>query len=72
MENGSEIWQFTPQDPNVTGDINVDSSPALDANGNVYIGSDDTFLYALDKNGNELWRYGTGRNIESRPAVSES
>jgi outer membrane protein assembly factor BamB len=72
LENGSEIWQFTPEDPIPVNDINVDSSPALDANGNVYIGSDDNFLYAINKNGNKIWSYPTGDNVESTPAVSES
>jgi outer membrane protein assembly factor BamB len=72
LDDGSAIWTFTPQDPNGTGDINVDSSPVVDANGNIYIGSDDGFLYAINKDGNEIWRFFTTAQVESRPAISES
>jgi glucose dehydrogenase len=73
LDDGSLNWTFTPPDPNFTGDTDIESSPTLDANGNIYIGSDDHFLYALDKdNGNELWRFDTGNNVESKPSVSDS
>ena len=61
-------WEFSP--PGIDND--VDSSPAIDANGNIYIGSDNGFLYAIDENGNELWNFATVEQVESRPAISES
>jgi outer membrane protein assembly factor BamB len=61
-------WEFSP--PGVDND--VDSSPAIDASGNIYIGSDNGFLYAIDENSNELWNFPTVEQVESRPAVSES
>ena len=49
----------------------IDSSPVV-ANGVVYFGSDDHWLYALDAtSGKKLWSYQTGNNIwMSSPAVA--
>lgn len=45
------------------------SAPTV-ANGVVYIGSRDTYLYALDANtGHRVWRYHTGGAIYSSPQV---
>ena len=47
----------------------VASSPAL-VNGTVYVGSDDTHLYALDAtDGSEQWRFETGDRVTSSPTV---
>jgi outer membrane protein assembly factor BamB len=47
----------------------VFSSPAL-ANGVVYIGSDDSNIYALDADtGAKLWSYATGGEADTSPAV---
>ncbi len=44
-------------------------SPVV-AGDNVYFGSGDSYLYALDKKtGDEIWKYKTGNSIESSPAV---
>lgn len=48
----------------------VVSTPAL-AQGVVYFGSSDQFLYALDeKNGALRWKYRTGSRVASSPAVA--
>lgn len=48
----------------------VISSPAV-ADGIVYIGSTDRFLYALDESdGREKWRFKTGARVASSPAVA--
>ena len=57
------IWNFTT-------DFFVDGSPAV-ANGIVYIGSDDQYLFAINSsNGNLVWKYKTG-TTESSPAVAD-
>jgi eukaryotic-like serine/threonine-protein kinase len=65
-------WKFK------TGDV-VHSSPAI-AEGTLYIGSWDTYLYALDATtGNEKWRFKTGDDpvahnhvgIQASPAVMD-
>ena len=48
----------------------VISSPAVGADGTVYIGSDDGNLYALEgATGKQLWAFTTGEQIESSPAI---
>ena len=48
----------------------VDSSPAIGADGTVYVGSDDGNLYAIDpETGAEVWRFPAGGEIRSSPAV---
>lgn len=45
------------------------SSPAI-ADGTVYFGSNDGYLYALDiVTGKEKWKFGTGSAVRSSPAV---
>lgn len=48
----------------------VRSSPAVAADGTVYVGSDDGYLYALNPNGRLRWRYHTGAAVESSPAIA--
>lgn len=48
----------------------VDGSPAIGADGTVYFGSEDRFLYALHPDCSERWRYGTGGPIHSSPAIA--
>jgi outer membrane protein assembly factor BamB len=46
------------------------SSPAVDEGGNIYIGSYDKKLYALQPDGSKKWTFTTGGIIYSSPAVS--
>ncbi len=45
------------------------SSPAIGADGNVYIGCDDYKLYAITPEGSVDWTYETGGNVETSPAI---
>ena len=59
------IWKFE------TGS-SVDSSPAISENF-VYVGSDDNYIYCLNKNTGELiWKFETGSGVYSSPAISEN
>ncbi|MCB1218100.1 PQQ-binding-like beta-propeller repeat protein [bacterium] len=60
--DGSELWSFQAGGP-VTGGI------CIGVDGNIYFGSNDNFLYALDKDGNLLFSYETGSNITSSPSI---
>ena len=59
-------WQYkTGQD--------IYSSPAIDSDGTIYVGSYDGNLYAVNPDGTLKWKYPTGGNIySSSPAVSSS
>lgn len=57
------LWKYT------TGGY-VHSSPAV-SNGIVYVGSDDSNIYAFDAGtGNIKWKYTTGGYVHSSPAVT--
>lgn len=60
--DGSIRWQYQ------TGG-SIISSPAVDIQGNVYIGSEDGKLYVLDPNGALQWSFQAGAPIDSSPAV---
>jgi outer membrane protein assembly factor BamB len=63
IPEGTLKWAFT------TGEL-VHSSPAV-AGDMVYCGSQDHFLYALDKEtGEPVWTFETGSFVDSSPAVS--
>lgn len=58
----SIIWEFS-------ANSGIYSSPVTDDN-NVYFGSNDSILYALDKKqGNLLWKYKTKGEIKSKPLL---
>ena len=57
------LWEFE------TGDY-VFSSPAIGADGTVYVGSVDKKIYALDGNtGAKKWEFETGGKVESAPTI---
>ena len=61
--NASPLWQFS------TGD-KIRSSPAV-ANGVVYEGSNNGYLYALNATSGQLiWQYNSGSQIESSAAIT--
>ena len=45
------------------------SSPAIGADGTIYVGSWDSNLYAINPNGTLKWSYATGYGIDSSPAI---
>lgn len=51
------------------GTLGEAPSPAVGADGTIYMGSDDNRLYALNPDGTLKWFYETGRVIRSSPAV---
>ncbi len=48
---------------------NVESSPAVGADGTIYVGSDDDNLYAVNPDGSQKWKFTTGNVVYSSPAV---
>ena len=55
-------WSYTTE-----GDVK--SSPAIDSDGTIYVGSDDGKLYAINPDGTLKWSYTSGGDIESSPAI---
>jgi outer membrane protein assembly factor BamB len=60
---GTKRWEFA------TGDV-ITSSPAIGADGTVYVGSGDRKLYALDgATGAKRWEFATGSAVVNCPAI---
>jgi len=60
----SVLWSYP-----VGGEIL--SSPAIALDGTVYVGSDDSSLYAFQPTGELKWNYSTGGAIQSSPAIDQ-
>ena len=50
----------------------IRSSPAIDSNGIIYVGSDNWDLQAIYPNGTLKWEYSTAGSIESSPAIDSN
>jgi outer membrane protein assembly factor BamB len=63
---GAKLWSFK------TG-LAVRSSPAIGADGVLYVGSEDKKLYALDlKTGKMRWAFETKGKIDSSPVIGKN
>jgi len=62
IKNGEEVWEFK------TGGF-ITTSPAVDDNGNLYVGSYDGKLYSLTNSGKKRWEFDAGSEIASSPTV---
>jgi outer membrane protein assembly factor BamB len=60
--DGTEKWRFQT-------DASVGSSPAVAADGTVYVGSRDTRVYALTSSGSLRWSYAAVDTVETAPAL---
>jgi len=49
----------------------VDSSPAIDENGVIYVGSDDDYLHAIYSNGTRKWKFNCHDWVSSSPAIAD-
>jgi len=70
---GGKLWEFR-NSKGYRNTSSVSSSPAIGSDGTVYVGSDDSFLYAINgKTGVKLWQfYRESRRIgpsKSSPAI---
>jgi len=48
----------------------VDSSPAIAADGTIYVGSDDGKLYSISPDGTGSWEFAAGSAVRSSPAIA--
>lgn len=59
---GTKKWEFQAGN-------DVYSSPAIGADGTVYVGVADNKLYAINPDGTKKWEFQTGSNVRSSPAI---
>jgi len=67
----SNIYSQTPGTQKWSLSLNneIYSSPAIGSDGTIYVGSDDSTLYAINPNGMQKWAFNTGGKIFSTPAI---
>jgi outer membrane protein assembly factor BamB len=71
---GPSVFRLTPE-----GEVRwrfdtggaVVSSPAVDADGRVYVGSQDDHLYALAADGRMRWRHRADADIDASPVIAD-
>ena len=63
-KSGTLKWRFQ------TG-YYVSSSPAIGADGTIFVGSVDKYIYALNSDGTLKWQYQTGYTVWSSPAIGK-
>ena len=63
--NGAIKWTYT-------ADGDFSTSPAIGADGTIYAGNKDTYMYAINPDGTLKWKYKTGSSIHSSPAVDSN
>lgn len=51
--NGDVKWSYPTERP-------ILSSPQIGRDGTIFFGSDDTYFHAVDRNGNEVWKFQSG------------
>jgi outer membrane protein assembly factor BamB/ABC-type transporter MlaC component len=66
---GEERWSFAIS-PTEATDSGVGSGPVVDAEGNVYFGADDDFVYAIDRRGALRWVFQAGGNVDGDPVIT--
>ncbi len=49
--------------------FHIISSPAVDSDGNIYFGSQDKHIYALNQNGKLIWKKQLGSKVNSSPTL---
>ena len=72
------IFSFSVQAQSIPVSLNwkastngvIFSSPAIDENGVIYVGSNDNNLTAINSNGSTKWTFPTGNWVDSSPALS--
>ena len=63
--SGVKLWEFQ------TEYLGFESSPAIDSDGIIYIGSNEGYLHAFYPNGTEKWRADCEHWVTSSPAIAE-
>jgi outer membrane protein assembly factor BamB len=62
--SGTVLWTFS------TGH-DVRTTPAIAADGTIYFGCYDHYLYALNHDGSKKWRYYVGGSVRSSPVIGQ-
>jgi outer membrane protein assembly factor BamB len=67
--NGTKKWSLELGGADSSQYTAQQSSPAIDKNGVVYVGSKDGYVYAVNPDGTKKWSFKTNGPIESSPII---
>lgn len=62
MADGDKKWEYSIPS-------SILSSPAIGADGTIYLGSADSNLYAMNPDGTKKWTFSAGSQVSSSPAI---
>ncbi len=66
---GEERWAHALR-PVASRDVGIQSPAAVDAEGSIYFGANDDFLYSLRPDGGLRWVFATGADVDSGPSIA--
>ncbi len=67
-KNGSEKWRYHIE-PGEGSYYGIQSGVLIDADGYIYFGGRDHYIYCLSPEGARVWRYKTGDQVDSGPVL---
>ena len=68
--NGTQKWVFKPNGDTASLTSHAQSAPAVAADGTIYFGSMNTFMFAVNPNGTQKWAVSpSSSSISSSPAL---
>jgi outer membrane protein assembly factor BamB len=67
---GDPIWAF-PVTVADSAEVGISSGPLVDADGTIFIGAHDDFLYALAPGGDLRWIFETEGDVDSAPVLGD-
>jgi outer membrane protein assembly factor BamB len=71
--DGALLWSFSVAEthpPDSTTSVAISAAAAIGADGSIYFGCENNYLYALNSDGSLLWSYAAAEPIRSSPAIS--
>lgn len=76
-ETAGPVWSFkTGFGPGAVewvykANYDIRSSPAVSDDGIIYFGADDDYLYAIDREGNFIWKFNCGNVVFPSPSIGK-
>ena len=67
-DTGEVLWRFAV-DPGEGDFYGIQSGATIDAEGYIYLGARDHYVYCLSPQGQLVWRYKTGDQVDSSPVL---
>jgi outer membrane protein assembly factor BamB len=67
--DGSVRWSFSVRHSD-SAEVGISSGPITDAEGNIYVGAHDDYVYSLTSRGTLRWIFATRGDVDSSPVIA--